>query len=124
MSDLRQKKIAVIGVSGSEKKFGHRIFIDLLSRVDTIAGVHPLNGSIAGRILYRSLPEVPFIPDLVITVVPPEVTLDVVKQCITLGVPEVWMQPGSESEAAIAVARKAGIKVTHSACFMIQHQIW
>ena len=36
----------------------------------------------------------------------------------------VWMQPGSESEEAIAFCQEQGIKVVHDTCAMIRKRKW
>ena len=63
-------------------------------------------------------------PDLVITVVPAQVTERIVQECKEMGVREIWMQPGSESETAVKKAKEYGIEVTYNACFMVKHNIW
>jgi predicted CoA-binding protein len=44
-------------------------------------------------------------------ITPPVITEQVVEQAIDLGVGHVWMQPGAQSERAIARAEAAGINV-------------
>lgn len=118
------KSIAVIGVSHDEAKFGFRIFSDLLKRGFKVEGVNPKNGLLLGKKIFKDLKEFKNAPEMVITVVPPEVTEELVDTCINMGVKEIWMQPGSESENAIKKAELAGIKVTYNACFMINNKIW
>jgi predicted CoA-binding protein len=122
--DYRQKKIAVIGVSGRTDKFGHRIFRDLLKAGFKVEGTHPLGGEVSGKKIYRNLKELPEVPDLVITVVPHEVTEKIVDTCRELGIKEIWMQPGSESEKAIEKAKGFNISVISDACFMVVNNIW
>lgn len=115
--------IAVVGVSGDASKYGHKIFRDLLNSGYPVKGVNPKGGFVLGRQIYRELAEIEKRPDLVITVVPPAVTEQVVETCNKLGIKQVWMQPGSESPAAFAKAREYGIEVT-AACFMVQKGVW
>jgi len=122
--DLKEKLIAVVGVSSKEEKFGFRIFRDLLKRGFKVKGVNPKITELLGERIYPSLKALEAIPDLVITVVSPEVTDRVVEECRQLGVKEIWMQPGSESENAIKKAKNYGIRVTHNACFMVDNKIW
>lgn len=124
MENFKSKKIAVIGVSHQETKFGYKIFKDLVNNGFKVYGVNPKNGEILGRKIYRKLKELEVVPDLVITVVPPKVTEEIVEECKELGVKEIWMQPGSESPAAIEKAERYGISVIYNACFMIQTGIW
>jgi hypothetical protein len=60
--------------------------------------------------------------DVVDVVVPPKVTDAVVKTCKKLGIRKVWMQPGSESEAAISFCREKGIDVVHGVCVMVERR--
>jgi hypothetical protein len=124
MIDIKSQKIAIVGVSHKEDKFGFRIFRDLIGAGYDVAGVNPSDGTVAGRKIYRSLKELPEKPYLVITVVPAAVTEQVVEQCHELGIKMVWMQPGSESEKAIAQADKYKISVIHNACFMMDIGLW
>lgn len=124
MKELKEKEIAVVGVSNKEDKFGFKIFRDLLNSSFKVKGINPANGEILGKKIYRSLKELESIPDLVITVVPAQVTERIVEECKELGVKEIWMQPGSESEDAIKRAKNYGISVVYQACFMKQNGLW
>lgn len=122
--NFQNLRIAVVGVSQNPDKNGHRIFVDLLRAGYDVVGIHPEAGSVAGHQLWPSLDLVTPQPDLVITVVPPVVTAKVVQDCIQLGINRIWMQPGSESVEAIAIAQKAGIEVISQACFMKNQALW
>lgn len=124
MADAITKKIAVVGTSQRSKKFGYRIFRDLVANGYHTSGIHPLGGEILGRRIYKSLSGLPEAPDLVITVVPPKVTEAIVEECKELGIKEIWMQPGSESRLAIDNAKKYGIKAVYNTCFMVKEGIW
>lgn len=124
MENIKEKEIAVVGVSSKEDKFGFKIFKDLLNNGFKVKGINPANGEILGKKIYRSLKELEGAPDLVITVVPPQVTERIVEECKELGVKEIWMQPGSESENAVQQARAYGISVVYNACFMVKNGIW
>ncbi len=115
--------VAVVGVSDDASKYGHKIFRDLLKAGYPVKGVNPKGGFVLGSNLYKSLSELEKKPDLVITVVPPAATEAVVEECNKLGIKTVWMQPGSESDAAIEKARDYGIKAV-TACFMVQKGVW
>ncbi|MGD9642995.1 MAG: CoA-binding protein [Elusimicrobiales bacterium] len=123
MNPKEYKQIAVLGVSGDASKYGHKIFRDLLNAGYPVAGVNPKGGSVLGQNVCKSLSELEKRPDLVITVVPPAVTELAVEECNRLGVKHIWMQPGSESDAAVAKAKEYGIKTT-LACFMVVKGVW
>lgn len=118
------KIIAVVGVSSNPGKFGRRIFTDMAAAGYSVYGVNKTGADIEGQIIYKNLSDLPQKPDMVITVVPPQAAEEIVKECIKLGIKEIWMQPGSGSQAAIEKAQKAGIKVIHNACFMVKEGLW
>lgn len=118
------KKIAVVGVSSDSEKYGNRIFRDMVKSGWKVWGVNKNGGEVAGKILFTSLAQVPEKIDMVVTVVPPHVTEDVVQQAHDLGIKEFWMQPGSESDGAVEKARKFGMHVTSQACIMVREGIW
>ena len=117
---MREKVIAVVGVSRDEGKYGFKVFRDLIGKGMRVYGVNPNIDSLLGRKIYGRISEIPERVDIVVTVVPPEVTEKIVDECAQLGIGEIWMQPGSESERAIEKARRLGIRVTHSACIMME----
>jgi predicted CoA-binding protein len=118
------KLIAVVGVSENPDKIGFKIFIDLLRAGFKTAAVGIRGGTVAGKTVYKSLKDLPVKPDMILTVVPPTVTDKTVDDAIDLGIKEVWMQPGSQSKAAVQKAKATGMKVTENGCFMLVHGIW
>lgn len=124
MRDIHSKEIAVVGVSTREEKFGYKIFKSLLSHGFTVQGVNPRGGLVLGRKIFKSIRDLPRVPDIVITVVPPEVTERIVDECSQMGVRQIWMQPGSESKKAIEKAMTHGLSVTHNDCFMAAYDLW
>ncbi|MCM8792786.1 MAG: CoA-binding protein [Candidatus Omnitrophica bacterium] len=124
MEGIKDKEIAVVGVSGKEYKFGFKIFRDLLKYGFKVSGINPRGGEVLGQKIYRTLKELKNTPELVITVVSPEITERVVEDCKELGIKEIWMQPGSESDLAIRKAKEYGIKVIYNSCFMLENKIW
>ncbi len=122
MNNLKRnnrKTVAVVGVSKDEKKFGFKVFKDMIKKGQKVYGINPKVGVILGQKIYSKIQDIPEKPDLVITVVPPEVTEKIVDDCISIGIKEIWMQPGSESEKAIKKAQDNGISVIYNACIML-----
>jgi predicted CoA-binding protein len=124
MNITKQTPIAVVGVSHDPEKYGAKIFRDLVEAGYQVVGVNPKGGQVAGQNLVVSLATIQPKPELVITVVPPTITEQVVAECLRLGIKQVWMQPGSESTTAIELAKKNDLEVISQACFMVQQQLW
>ena len=121
---INERVWAVVGASTNDSKYGNQIFRTLLDAGYTVYGVNAGGGEIAGHELYRSLADLSEKPAVVDTVVPPPITEQIVQQCAELGLTRIWMQPGSESPAAIALCEQHGIKVVHGVCAMIRRRSW
>jgi len=115
----RENVIAVLGATINKEKFGYKIYKVVKESGFTVYPVNPKYDEIDGDKCYHGLKELPKKPDVVITVVPPSVTEDIVRQCKELGINRVWMQPGSESDEAISYCKENGIEVIYHACFVV-----
>jgi uncharacterized protein len=116
---LAQDVLAVAGVSHHGRGYGYKVWKHLKARGVRVYIINPGVNSIEGETCYPSVRDLPEPIGGVVTVVPPERTLDVVRDCIAAGVPRVWMQPGSESDAAIKLARENGLDVIAGACMLM-----
>jgi len=125
ISDFISRRVwAVVGVSKDPAKYGNRIFRSLLASGYQVYPVNPKGGELDEMTVYPSLADLPQKPEVVDLVVPPAVTEQVVKEVKNLGLTRVWMQPGSESEVAIAYCHQHGIEVVHDACAMALRRSW
>lgn len=116
---MAQKKFAVVGASDNPEKYGHQILINLKNRDYEVYPVNPRLETIEGMKCYASLADLPEKVDVVDFVVPPQATEAVLKECRELGLNRIWLQPGSESEAAIDFCRENDMQVVHSVCVMM-----
>lgn len=121
--DYKKQYIAVVGVSADPHKYGHKVFRDLVGSGYNAVAINPRAEPVLGHTVYASLQNLPAVPDLVITVVPPAVTATIVEEAHALGVKHIWMQPGSESPEAVEKAKAYGMEATE-ACFMTLNGIW
>lgn len=92
------KTIAVVGASNNPSKFGNKIVKDLLRRGFEVFPINPREEEIEGLKSYSSIKDLPVVPDLVDLVVRSAVGIGVIKEAINLGVKNIWVQPGAESE--------------------------
>ena len=115
---------AVVGASQDRQKFGNRVFRSLRDSGYIVYPVNPKVGKVEGARAYPSLADLPETPDVVDVVVPPAVTEQIVKEAGQLGLKRIWMQPGAESDAAIAYCNEQGIQVIYDACAMVWKKNW
>jgi len=116
---MAQKRFAIVGATSNTRKYGHQIFTNLKSRGYEVYPVNPGLKELEGVKCYASLDDIPVKVDVVDFVVPPEVTGVILKDCERLGLNRIWLQPGSESEAAIAYCHQNNLKVVHDVCVML-----
>lgn len=116
---MAQKRFAVVGATNNTEKYGHQIFKNLRSRGYEVYPVNPGLKELEGVKCYPSLASIPVKVDVVDFVVPPDVTEAILRECQQLGLNRIWLQPGSESEAAIAFCHENNLKVVHDTCVML-----
>ena len=114
---------AVVWASNNPEKYGNKIYLDLLNGWYK---VYPVNNrdttDIQDHKVYARLDELPVRIDVVIFVVPPEVTERLIPIVYDMWISHVWMQPGAENDQAIALCEKYGIECTHNACIMLKRR--
>ena len=112
----------VVGASRDPEKYGHKVYRDLLNAGYRVYCVNPNANEVLGNRCFPGLEVLPVKPDVVDVVVPPEITEQIVKICKKLEITKVWMQPGSESKAAIRFCEENGIDVVHGVCVMVERR--
>jgi predicted CoA-binding protein len=116
---MAQKKFAVVGATDNPEKYGNQIVKNLKSRGYEVYPVNPRLKEVEGIKCYEKVASIPVQVDVVDFVVPPDATEAVLRECQELGLDRIWLQPGSESEAAIAFCHENNLKVVHSVCVML-----
>jgi len=116
---LRAKTFAVVGVSANRHKFGNAVFRAMRDQGLSVVPVHKTLDTVEEKKCYGSVLELRGKVEAVVTVVPPEETERVVQECAGAGIKRVWMQQGSSSDRAIALAREKNIDVVHGECLLM-----
>lgn len=112
--------MAVVGVSSDPEKYGNKVFFNLIEKGFKVYAVHPDGGEVEDHKRYPTLFDLPEAPNLVVSVVKPIVTEKIAGECVDLGIKRLWMQPGSESQAAIELCERNNIEVVHGECVMVR----
>ena len=116
---MAQKRFAVVGATADTAKYGNQIVRNLKDRGYEVYPVNPGLKELMGIKCYPNLSEIPVRIDVVDFVVPPHVTEKILSECKELGLDRIWLQPGSESETAIAFCIENKLKVVHDVCVMM-----
>ena len=104
------KVVAVIGASNNRQKFGNRAVRAFLREGYTVVPINPNEREIEGLKAYDSVLDVPGPIDMASFYVPPAVGEQVIDEVARKQIPEVWLNPGAESDELIARARSLSIK--------------
>jgi predicted CoA-binding protein len=132
---LAQKRIAVAGVSRKKKTAANLIYNKLKGAGYTVFPLNPKADKIDGDQCYPDLGSLPEPVDGVVIATSPANAEQIVRDCVTQGVPRVWMHCSlgthprgslkmgraitSVSEEAVRLCRENNIKVIPGACPMM-----
>lgn len=117
---LAGEPFAVVGASTDRAKYGNKVLRVYMQNNKPVYPVNPRGGEIEGLKAYPDLASLPVKPHGVSIITPPPVTEKVVEQAVSLGIGHLWMQPGAESEAAVALALKNDINLIYKgACALV-----
>jgi predicted CoA-binding protein len=118
---LASPAFGVVGASRDRNKFGNRVLRKYLQHGLVAFAVNPKEGEIEGRPSYPDLSKLPPEVQSLSIVTPPAVTEEIVRQAIQKGIPNLWMQPGAESPAAIRLAKEAGLNlIADGSCILVE----
>ena len=97
--------MAVIGASSDPRKFGNRAIRAFQRQGYTVIPINPKDKTVEGLKAYASVLDVPGTIDMATFYVPPEIGQRVIAEVARKGIPEVWLNPGSESDELVRLAR-------------------
>lgn len=115
------KKIAVVGTTTQKDKYGYVILKFLQEHTDYM--LYPINPKLQDEYLlslkvYPSLSDVPDKLDLVVAVVPPAVTKQVLVEAVRLEIPNFWCQPGT-ADLQLSDLARGKIRLVTDKCIMV-----
>jgi len=110
--------VAIVGASADRRKFGNKALRAFRDRGDTVIPIHPRLPEVEGLTAYRSVLDVPGTIDMASVYVPPEIGIGLLAEFEQKGIREIWINPGAESDALIAEARRRRLNVIE-ACSIV-----
>jgi predicted CoA-binding protein len=108
---LAAPAFGVVGASSKRHKYGNKVLRCYLQNKRKATPVNPAEKSIEGIDCVKSVADLPDEVSSISVITPPHVTEKVVEHAIVKGIQNIWMQPGAESDAAVAACEQAGINV-------------
>jgi len=116
---LEAEKLAVVGVSRSEKKFGSMIYKELKERGFDVYGVNPNMDTIFEDPCYPAVAELADKVDGVVICIPPKQAAGVVREAAAAGIDRIWLQQGSQSLETRKAASDAGVDPVEGKCILM-----
>lgn len=102
---------AVVGASRSRSKYGNKVLRAYLQNHLPVFPVNPRASEVEGLESYPDLASLPQPVHGISIITPPEITEEIVDEAARLGIGNVWLQPGAESDEALERAGGAGMNV-------------
>lgn len=116
------ESIAIVGMSNKPARASYFVATYLLSSSPyRVYFVNPVLDEVLGQKVYPSLADLPEVPDMVDAFRKDADLPGVAQEAADLGAKTVWMQLGSWSEEAAAIAENAGLNAVMDRCVKIEH---
>ena len=114
---------AIVGSSNNKEKYGYKVTLNLKKRGFDIIPINSDESEILGIKAYKSLSDINSKKlnkiEMVIFIIPPQITLKILQEVKKLKIKKVWFQPGSESEDSIEYCKEKKIEYTANSCIML-----
>jgi acyl-CoA synthetase (NDP forming) len=116
------RSIAFLGATSNPMKWGFRIFANIVNGgfQGRLYPINPTKQEVLGRKVYKTVGEIPEIPDLAVIVIPPPGVPAVLRECadkgikavviITAGFAEVDRQGEKLQQEMVDIAQRAGVR--------------
>ena len=101
--------VAVIGASNAPQKYGNKAVRAYLRQGWTVYPVNPNEKTVEGLTTFPTLADVPGPVDRVSMYVPPSIGITLLDAIKAKGSPELFLNPGSESDALVERATALGL---------------
>jgi uncharacterized protein len=112
------KTVAVVGASNHRAKFGNKALRAFRDEGYTVVPINPHESEVEGIAAYRSVLDVPGPIDMATVYVQPEVAYRLLDEFERKQIPEIWVNPGAESDELLIEARRRKLNVI-AACSII-----
>jgi len=116
---ITSKKIAIIGMSRSEKKFGNLACKELRTKGYEIFPVHPEATEIEGIACYPNLMALEGKVDALWIAIPHQNVPQVLEEAAQIGLKKIWLQQGAWSKDVQVCIDRLGLPVISKRCILM-----
>jgi uncharacterized protein len=115
---MEKKTVAVVGASNHRSKFGNKALRAFHAEGYRVYPINPHEAAVEGLPAYGSVLDVPDPIDMATVYVPPDVGERLLAEFEQKAIPEIWINPGAESDALLQEARRRNLNVIQ-ACSIV-----
>jgi len=112
------KIVAVVGASSDRGKFGNKAVRAFQAQGHRVIPINPNEPQVEGLRTYASVLDVPEAIDMATVYVQPDIALRLLDEFEKKGIPEIWINPGAESDELLTEARRRKLNVI-AACSIV-----
>ena len=120
---LKQKRLALVGISHREQDFSRGVFRELRHRGYSVIPVNPNLTEVEGQRCFPHVQDITPPVQAAMLMTSPAVSEEVVRDCKLAGVTQVWMHQGAGTGAvnpwASDFCRQNGIRVVEGECLFM-----
>ena len=118
---LRQKSIAVVGMSSNELRASNFVGYYMLRNGYQVTPVNPRESEIFGLTCYPSLRDIPHKIDLVDVFRDPAAVPEIAEDAVSIGAKFLWLQFGVISPSGVEIAESGSLQCVVDLCLKIEH---
>ena len=112
------KIVAVVGASSDRRKFGNKALRAYQAEGYRVIPINPNEHEVEGIPTYASVLDVPEAIDVATVYVQPDVALRLLPEFDQKRIPEIWINPGADSDDVLIEARRRKLNVI-AACSIV-----
>jgi uncharacterized protein len=105
------KTVAIIGASSDRNKYGNKAVRAFRQQGYEVFPVNPREPQVEGLASFKTISDVPVRPNRISVYVPPAVLLKLLPEIAAKGCDELWLNPGTESDAVLEEAERLKLNV-------------
>ena len=112
------KTVAIVGASSDRRKYGNKALRAFQSQGYRVVPINPNEPAVEGLTTYASVLDVPGPIDMATVYVQPDVAYRLLDEFEKKGIPEIWINPGAESDELLTEARRRKLNVIAACSIM------
>jgi len=116
---LSAGSMAIAGVSRNEKKFGRIVYNDLKKSGYDVLPINPNIEDIDGEPCYASVNVLPEEVESLLIVTPKKETDEVLRNAITKGIKNIWVQQASDTDRTLKIAEEYNKEIICRKCIFM-----